>query len=56
MTPHAYWEDTCMKAPKWAFLGGGFIPSGLDEDNLIVTVVAPLAVGKHNGTCATLNR
>jgi hypothetical protein len=39
-----------MKAPKWALLGRGSAPLGLDGDNLAVTVVLPLAPGKHNGT------
>jgi hypothetical protein len=33
---HRYQEDTPRRAPKWAFLGGGFVPLGLNEDVLAV--------------------
>jgi hypothetical protein len=38
-------EDTPMRAPKWAFLGGGFVAPRLDED-----VLAIAAATKPDGT------
>jgi hypothetical protein len=43
-----YREDTRRKALKWAFLGGGSVPLGLDEDDPAVTAVA---ADEHDGTC-----
>jgi hypothetical protein len=51
-----YEEDTRRKAPRWAFLGGGSILPGLDEDRPIITVVAPSVAGIHDGTYKMLGK
>jgi hypothetical protein len=51
-----YWEDTCRKAPKWSFLGGGSVPLGLDEDDSAVSAVEDMTAGEHDGSCEILNR
>jgi hypothetical protein len=55
-TPHAYREDTYMKALSCAFLVGGSVPSGLDEVCPVVTAVAPPVADEHDGTYEILNR
>jgi hypothetical protein len=52
----AYQEATRMKALRRAFLGGGSIPLGLNEDGPTITVVAPQATDKHDGTYGIPNR
>jgi hypothetical protein len=51
-----YWHDTHRKAPKWAFLGGGSIPYGLEEDDLAVTAEVAMAANEHDGTCKISGR
>jgi hypothetical protein len=53
---NTYWEDTRMMDLKQAFLGRGFIPPGLDEEDLAIAVLVATAADKHNGTYRILSR
>jgi hypothetical protein len=50
MTPYTYWEDTRREALKWAFLGGGSAPLGLDEEDPAIAVMAVVETDEHDGT------
>jgi hypothetical protein len=50
VAPHTYREDTCGKAPKWAILGRGSVPLGLNKDYPTVTAMGTTVVDKHDGT------
>jgi hypothetical protein len=49
-------EDTSRKTPKWAFLGGGSVPSCFDEDDPTVTAVVATMTRDHDGTYEILNK
>jgi hypothetical protein len=55
VTPHMYQEDTRRKDPRHAFLGGGSVPLGLDEDDPTITAVTTTMADKHNVTYKILN-
>jgi hypothetical protein len=50
-TPHIYWEDASMCALKRAFLDGGFIPPGLDEDDPNMSTMVAAVAAELDGTC-----
>jgi hypothetical protein len=56
MTPYPYQEDTRRKAPKQAFLGGGSISLGQDEEDPTVVVMATTVVNEHDGTYEIMSR
>jgi hypothetical protein len=54
--PHAYQEVTNKKDLWQAFLGGGSILMGLDEDGPTITTMAPPVASNYGRTCKVLNR
>jgi hypothetical protein len=56
MTPYTYQEDTRRKAPKQAFLGGGSVSLGHDEEDTTVVVMATTVVDEHHGTYKIMSR
>jgi hypothetical protein len=49
MTPYMPLEDTHRKALKRAFLGRGSGPSGLDEEDPTIVVMATMTADEHGG-------
>jgi hypothetical protein len=42
--------DTRRKAPRWAFLEGGSVPLGLDEDDPVAMTVVTTIGSEHHWT------
>jgi hypothetical protein len=53
---NTYPEDTHRKALRRGFLGGGSIPSGLEEDDPAATIVATTVTDRHDKTYRIPNR
>jgi hypothetical protein len=51
-----YREDTHRKAPIQAFLGRGFVPLGLNEDDPAIMTMGTVAADEHDRTYEILNR
>jgi hypothetical protein len=48
--PHTYQEDTCRWAPEWAFLGIGYVPLKLNEDDTAVVAMVAVVATELDGT------